>query len=96
MEAEVVEDKRKATPCECGHPAGVHALDGVGHCTAAGCACKGPAVMDDEVAASDGSRHGVPVVRFGRRALKGASLAHSAYVSGGFTTTGCECRGPSG
>jgi hypothetical protein len=73
MEAEVVEEKKKATPCDCGHPAGLHGLNGVGHCTAAGCDCKGLAVTVDEVAAADGSRHVVPVVRFGLRALNGAS-----------------------
>jgi hypothetical protein len=73
MEAEVVEDKKKATPCECGHPAGLHGLDGVGRCTAAGCGCRGLAVADDEVVAADGSRHAVPVVRFGLRALNGTS-----------------------
>ena len=73
MEAEVVEDKRKATPCDCGHPAGLHGLTGVGHCTAAGCDCKGLAVTDDEATPADGSLPGVPVVRFGLRALNGAS-----------------------
>ena len=72
MEAQVVEDKRKAKPCDCGHPAGLHKLDGVGPCAAAGCGCRGLAVTDDEVA-TDGSRHAVPIVRFGLRALNGAS-----------------------
>jgi hypothetical protein len=72
MEAEVVEDKKKAKPCDCGHPAGLHELDGVGPCSAAGCGCRGLAVTEDEVT-TDGSRHTVPVVRFGLRALDGAS-----------------------
>jgi hypothetical protein len=73
MEAEVVEDEKRATTCDCGHLAGLHGLNGVSHCTAAGCDCKGLAVTEDELAAADGSRHGVPVVRFGLRALNGAS-----------------------
>jgi hypothetical protein len=73
MEAEVVEDKKKAKPCDCGHPAAIHELDGVGPCTAAGCGCRGFAVTDDEGATADGSHHAVPVVRVGLRALNGAS-----------------------
>lgn len=45
MEAEVVEDKKKAKPCDCGHPAAVHEKDGVGHCKV--CDCPGPGVAED-------------------------------------------------
>jgi hypothetical protein len=47
MEAEVVKDVKKAKPCECGHPAAQHEVDGVGHCTATGCNCPGAVAADD-------------------------------------------------
>jgi hypothetical protein len=49
MEAEVVEDKKMARPCECRHPASLHAADGVGACTAAGCVCHSFAGKADEL-----------------------------------------------
>jgi hypothetical protein len=40
MEAQVIEDKRKARLCdECGHSAALHQVDGLGPCTAPGCEC---------------------------------------------------------
>lgn len=57
METEVVEDVKKAKPCDCGHPLALHELDGVGHCTA--CGCPGPPPLEadplDEADAVDES-----------------------------------------
>lgn len=53
METEASEDKKLARPCDCGHPAALHELDGVGHCKVAGCDCLGLAVAADGVEGTD-------------------------------------------
>jgi hypothetical protein len=53
METEAFEDKQQARPCDCGHPAALHEVDGVGHCTALGCDCLRMAVAADGTDAID-------------------------------------------
>jgi hypothetical protein len=54
MEAEIVEDKKKAKQCECGHAAAAHASDGVGHCRL--CGCQGRVARDDDADAVSNER----------------------------------------
>jgi len=52
MEPEIVEDKKLAKPCDCGHPAAMHDADGAGRCSAPGCTCRGLPLVE-EVDAED-------------------------------------------
>jgi hypothetical protein len=45
METEVVEDVKRAKPCDCGHALALHDADGAGPCTL--CDCLGPPLSDE-------------------------------------------------